>query len=262
MNPTNDVLEKRLAALDGGAAGLAFASGQAAITASLLTIVARGAELHLRQQPLRRDVDALHADLLEARHRGAVLRSGQTGEPQQAGGQEHPRRLPRNARQPEERRAGLPEDHRHRAQPRPADDHRQHRADAGAVPPDRARLRHRRLLDDEVHRRPRRAHRRRDRGQRQVPVGQGPEEVAGVHRARSRLSRHGLRGGAAADRQHRLHHPHPHPLAARHGRLPEPVRVVPDAAGTGDAAPADGAALARTPWPWRSFSRSIRPCCG
>ena len=42
MNPTNDVLEKRLAALDGGAAGLAFASGQAAITASLLTIVHAG----------------------------------------------------------------------------------------------------------------------------------------------------------------------------------------------------------------------------
>ena len=42
MNPTTDVLEKRLAALDGGAAGLAFASGQAAITASLLTIVHAG----------------------------------------------------------------------------------------------------------------------------------------------------------------------------------------------------------------------------
>jgi O-acetylhomoserine (thiol)-lyase len=42
MNPTTDVLEKRLAALDGGAAGLAFASGQAAITASLLTIVHSG----------------------------------------------------------------------------------------------------------------------------------------------------------------------------------------------------------------------------
>jgi len=42
MNPTNDVLEKRLAALDGGAAGLAFASGQAAITASLLTITHAG----------------------------------------------------------------------------------------------------------------------------------------------------------------------------------------------------------------------------
>jgi O-acetylhomoserine (thiol)-lyase len=42
MNPTCDVLEKRLAALDGGAAGLAFASGQAAITAALLTICHSG----------------------------------------------------------------------------------------------------------------------------------------------------------------------------------------------------------------------------
>ena len=42
MNPTNDVLEKRLAALDGGAAALAFASGQAAITAAILTIVHAG----------------------------------------------------------------------------------------------------------------------------------------------------------------------------------------------------------------------------
>jgi O-acetylhomoserine (thiol)-lyase len=38
MNPTNDVLEKRLAALDGGIGGLTFASGQAAITAAILTI--------------------------------------------------------------------------------------------------------------------------------------------------------------------------------------------------------------------------------
>ncbi len=42
MNPTNDVLEKRLAALDGGAAGLAFASGQAAITAAILTLAHSG----------------------------------------------------------------------------------------------------------------------------------------------------------------------------------------------------------------------------
>ncbi len=45
MNPTNDVLEKRLAALDGGAAGLAFASGQAAITAAVLTITHAGQNL-------------------------------------------------------------------------------------------------------------------------------------------------------------------------------------------------------------------------
>lgn len=42
MNPTNDVLEKRLAAMDGGVTGLCFASGQAAITASILTIAHAG----------------------------------------------------------------------------------------------------------------------------------------------------------------------------------------------------------------------------
>ncbi len=41
-NPTCDVLEQRLAALDGGAAALAFASGQAAITAAILTITRSG----------------------------------------------------------------------------------------------------------------------------------------------------------------------------------------------------------------------------
>ena len=42
MNPTNGVLEERLAAMDGGAAALAFASGQSAITAALLTICHAG----------------------------------------------------------------------------------------------------------------------------------------------------------------------------------------------------------------------------
>jgi O-acetylhomoserine (thiol)-lyase len=42
MNPTCDVLEKRMAALEGGAAALAFASGQAAITAAILTIAHSG----------------------------------------------------------------------------------------------------------------------------------------------------------------------------------------------------------------------------
>jgi O-acetylhomoserine (thiol)-lyase len=41
-NPTNDVLEKRLAALDGGVGGLAFASGAAAITAAILTLAHAG----------------------------------------------------------------------------------------------------------------------------------------------------------------------------------------------------------------------------
>jgi len=42
MNPTNDVLEQRLADMEGGAAGLAVSSGQAATTYALLTIAEAG----------------------------------------------------------------------------------------------------------------------------------------------------------------------------------------------------------------------------
>ena len=42
MNPTADVLEKRLAAMEGGVGGLAFSSGMAAITASVLNICKSG----------------------------------------------------------------------------------------------------------------------------------------------------------------------------------------------------------------------------
>jgi len=42
MNPTTDVLEKRVAALEGGIAALATASGQAAITLALETILRQG----------------------------------------------------------------------------------------------------------------------------------------------------------------------------------------------------------------------------
>ena len=42
MNPTNDVLEKRIAALEGGVAGLAVSSGQAASTYSILNLARAG----------------------------------------------------------------------------------------------------------------------------------------------------------------------------------------------------------------------------
>ncbi|MBS1728612.1 MAG: O-acetylhomoserine aminocarboxypropyltransferase/cysteine synthase [Armatimonadetes bacterium] len=45
MNPTTDVLEQRVAALEGGTAGLATASGQAAITLALTTIAEQGDEI-------------------------------------------------------------------------------------------------------------------------------------------------------------------------------------------------------------------------
>lgn len=42
MNPTNDCLEKRIAALEGGVGGLAFSSGMAAITSAVLNITRAG----------------------------------------------------------------------------------------------------------------------------------------------------------------------------------------------------------------------------
>src|SRR4249920_3143226 len=45
MNPTTDVLEKRVAALEGGAAALATASGQAAETLTITTLAAAGDEI-------------------------------------------------------------------------------------------------------------------------------------------------------------------------------------------------------------------------
>ena len=42
MNPTNDVLEQRLAAMEGGIASLCMASGMAAITATINTLAAAG----------------------------------------------------------------------------------------------------------------------------------------------------------------------------------------------------------------------------
>lgn len=45
MNPTTDVLEKRVALLDGGVAALAVASGQSAITLALLNIAQAGDEI-------------------------------------------------------------------------------------------------------------------------------------------------------------------------------------------------------------------------
>src|ERR1700683_1366423 len=45
MNPTTDVFEKRMAALEGGAAALATASGQAAETLAITTLAGAGDEI-------------------------------------------------------------------------------------------------------------------------------------------------------------------------------------------------------------------------
>src|ERR1041385_7346430 len=45
MNPTQDVLERRIAAMEGGVGALALASGQAAETAAIFTLMKAGDHL-------------------------------------------------------------------------------------------------------------------------------------------------------------------------------------------------------------------------
>ena len=107
MNPTNDVLEKRLAALDGGVGALAFASGQAAITAAILTITHAGQNL-ISSTSLYGGTWTLFTQTLKKL--GIEVRFLQPRSSRgnrEAGGREHPPGVSGIGRQSEERRAGF-----------------------------------------------------------------------------------------------------------------------------------------------------------
>ncbi len=74
MNPTNDVLEQRMAAMEGGIAGLAVSSGMAAINYAILTLAKAGRQYHLDTAALRRHVHAVCAYAAEPRHRSPLRR--------------------------------------------------------------------------------------------------------------------------------------------------------------------------------------------
>ena len=71
-NPTNDVLEQRLAALEGGTAALVVASGMAAVSYSILTVARAGLQLRRRPAALRGHLHLLRPRAADARHRGPL----------------------------------------------------------------------------------------------------------------------------------------------------------------------------------------------
>ena len=71
MNPTTDVLEQRLAAMEGGIAGLGVASGMAAITYAIQCICEVGNQHRQHQPALWRHLQPLRPLPAEAGHRGA-----------------------------------------------------------------------------------------------------------------------------------------------------------------------------------------------
>ena len=74
MNPTADVLEKRVAELEGGIAGLALSAGSAAINYTILTLAKAGSNIVSVPQ-LYGGTYTLFAHMLPgAGHRGALRR--------------------------------------------------------------------------------------------------------------------------------------------------------------------------------------------
>ena len=72
MNPTTDVFEKRVAALEGGVAGLATASGQAAETLIATTLASAGEEIVSTTSLYGGTYNLFHYTLPQAGHYGAV----------------------------------------------------------------------------------------------------------------------------------------------------------------------------------------------
>ena len=75
MNPTNDVLEKRVAALEGGIAALATASGQAAETLTILTLGEFRRRDCLHHFALWRHLQFVPLHPAQARHQSPLRRS-------------------------------------------------------------------------------------------------------------------------------------------------------------------------------------------
>ena len=168
-NPTSAVLEERVAALEGGTAGLAVASGHAAQVLALHCADAAG-----------RRVRRLQASSMAARSTSSTTpsrisagtwcgptrttsRRFETRDHAEDQGDLH--RVDRQSRRRHHRHRG---DRQDRAQGRRAADRRQHAGDALSVPAVRLRRRHRRAFADQVSRRPRQFDRRHDRRRRHL----------------------------------------------------------------------------------------------
>ena len=245
-NPTVDVLEQRLAALEGGAAALALASGQAASALSVQNLARVGDNI-VASTDLYGGTWSLFANTLA--EQGIEVRFVDPADPENFRRATDDRTRayygetlanPKLAVFPIAEVAeigrgfGIPLIVDNTAAPllaRPFDHGRGDRS----------------LFHHQVSRRPRHRHRRRHHRWRSVRLGGQPPAPAGPQHPRSELSRRGLDGGGQAPRAHRLYPARPGPAATR----PRPVRLaaqcLPHPAGAGDRGPAH-----RAPQPQRA----------
>ena len=170
MNPTTDVFEQRVAALEGGVAALGVASGQAAETLSILNLARAGDNIVSSSSPLRRDVQPVHPHPAQDRDHHDVRRRLRSVGVRSSDQRADQGRLPRADRQPAARRPRPRLDRGRRPRPgRPG--HRRQHLRAAPRPADQARRGHRHPLGDQVDRRPRHRDRRRRRRRRHLRLG-------------------------------------------------------------------------------------------
>lgn len=107
-NPTTDVVEQRIAALEGGVAALFLSSGQAAETFAILNLAGAGDHI-VSAAPVRRHLQPVPLFAGQARHRGQLRRrSGRSGHLAGGGTAQHQGVLRRDHLQPADRPAGHP----------------------------------------------------------------------------------------------------------------------------------------------------------
>ena len=127
MNPTQAVFEERMAALEGGVAALAVASGQAAETIALLNLAENGGHVVSSASLYGGTYNLLPLHAAQARHRGHLRRRPRR--PRRLAGRhpaQHQGLLRRDARQPQGRRPRLRRRVGHRPRARHPAGGRQH----------------------------------------------------------------------------------------------------------------------------------------
>jgi len=123
MNPTTDVLEKRLAAMEGGVGGLAFSSGQSAIYVSIFNICGAGGHIVSSNSLYggtvtlfshtfpKLGIEVTFVDPKDPENFAKAIKGDQG---------QYPAHLHRERRQPQERYSAIRQDCRDRAQKRHA----------------------------------------------------------------------------------------------------------------------------------------------
>ena len=128
MNPTTDVFEKRVAALEGGAAGLATASGQAAETLIATTLASAGDEIVSTTSLYGGTYNLFHYTLPKLGITVRFVDADDFDGLRKAINEQDPRHLHRDARQSQARHRGHRKARRHRPREQAAAGDRQHLA--------------------------------------------------------------------------------------------------------------------------------------